>query len=341
MKYEIEKISGTYDTPVFLSIWEASLPLLDERRVEWFYRNHPLSPPHVYLLKNTATENYFGCVAIFPRYFVVDGKIVNGGTTGDMAAKKEVRSVGAALIPMLALTRFMLANENDEGTLLLGFPNRISEMIQIRVGFKSVGTMLEYVKPLQSASFLKNKRLSRLSPVVDLLLRFSELKPKRNKGLFETGILKKLDERFDHLWETAQSKFSFAGNRDLAYLQLRYLQNPYKKHHFFVIEAPQKQSIVGYIVFALKDRKVSVDDLFWNGENHVLQHLIDAFIQFCREKSYLGIYIQVFHNSQLDSILKQSGFMKKKTDAKLLTNRLDILTHNIDKILLTSGDNDF
>ena len=50
MNFEIKKTTENFDPNTLISIWKESLPELDERRIEWSYKNNPLGTAHLWLI---------------------------------------------------------------------------------------------------------------------------------------------------------------------------------------------------------------------------------------------------------------------------------------------------
>jgi len=340
MKFKIEKKIDDYNPDFLLPIWREGLPDLDERRLNWSYKHNPISPPIVGLLKRAHDNHVFGCETIFPREFCLGGEVIAGGKRGDFAIKKKFRGLG----PALELQKYMLELVNNRG-LLVAFPNKIAEKVQIRAGFQKIGGIKLYIKPLKGAYLLKKIKNGHfflfLAPLVDLILRCRDLGNKTYSDTYTAEEVSEIDHKFDQLWEEAKGQFSFVGKRDAEYLQWRYLENPYKKFYFFVIKEKRTNKICGYLVYEIRDNIVFISDLFWNGQQEVFISLFCHFTKTCNRSGLQAIYFNLFENIKIDGLLKKNRFIRKDTITTVLVSKKKLLEPYADNILLTKGDDDF
>ena len=338
MKFTIEKRIGDYDPEILLPIWQDGL-VLDERRLDWSYRNNVNNTPTVYLVKNTTNNEYFGSLTIFPREYYLEQKKVMGGTAGDFCIKKTYRSLG----PALALQKHALQNLNSD-EVLLTFPNKASEKVAIRAGFRSIGYMIAYAKPLKASYVVKKMKkftlLKYLTPFIYVFLRCRDFKAHRAKGVVLKNIVQEIDERFDWLWEDTKSRHSFIGDRSSKYLRWRFSANPYENYNAFIVEG-EKEQLLGYLIYAVREQIVFIDDFLWNGSDRVFNDLLQNFTVLCRKAGYEAIHLVMFQNTTIGVLLKKNGFIKKNTGIKVLFTNSKPLNDATDNIFITKGDDDF
>ena len=338
MTYEVVKIKGDYNPNVLLPIWKEALDELDIRRIEWSYNNNINELPDVYCLRNLADGEIFGSLTIFPRRYYCRGKLFEGGTTGDYAIKKRFRSLG----PALSLQRNVLKSiKHDQ--IIIGFPNKIAEKIQMRAGFKFFGNMVFYTKPIR-AQYIINK-LGRFIPlkyfnrIIDVLLFCRDFKIKKNKTLLIINKPQDIAIRFDQIWNKCKNKFSFIGDRSFKYLFWRYFENPYHDYKLFAITHIKEERLLGYIIYRVSDYNVIVDDFLWNGINQHFNDLFYLFTIFCRKSGYNSISLHIFENNKIDNLLRKNNFMGKIIEKKVLIANQDMPSAT--NIFLTKGDDDF
>jgi len=336
MTYEVIKIKGDYSPNVLLPIWKEALDELDIRRIEWSYNNNINGFPDVYCLRNLADSEIFGSLTIFPRKYRLSEKLLEGGTTGDYAIKKRFRSLG----PALSLQRNVLKSMKHD-QIIIGFPNKIAEKIQMRAGFKLLGNMVFYTKPIR-AQYIINKLdrfilLRYFNRVIDILLFCRDFKIKKNKTLLIFNKPQDISIRFDRIWDECKNKFSFIGDRSFKYLFWRYFENPYHDYKLFAIT--QEEKLLGYIIYRVSDCNVIVDDFLWNGINQHFNDLFYLFTIFCKKSGYNSICLQIFENNKIDELLRKNYFIGKRIEKKVLIANLDM--PSVTNIFLTKGDDDF
>ena len=262
-----------------------------------------------------------------------------GGTTGDFCIKKAYRSLG----PALALQKHVLQNLNS-GEVLLTFPNNASEKVAIRAGFRPIGNVVAYAKPLKASYVLKKLNqfsfLKNFSTIINILLFIKNFKIIRSREVFVNDSGEKIDERFDKLWENSKSGFSLIGDRSSRYLLWRFFKNPYRSYKILTVE--KEKELLGYFVFYTEDHIAYIDDFLWKGfSDRYFADLFNNFTVFCRKSGYEAIHLNICYNPKIDALLKQNGFVKKKTGGKILFSNPKLLKATGDNVLITKGDDDF
>jgi len=340
MKHEIEKINNNYDVDTILNIWQESFPKLDEKRIKWSYDNNVTAKPFLFCLKtNDLKKNAIGLLTLFPRNFYLKGKQIPCGISGDFAIKKKYRSLGPAIL----LQKYLLANKTPYD-IILGFPNKPAEKIQMRVGFKPIGKINLYIKPIKSSYVLKKIKKSYLakpfSPVIDLFLKLRDFKHKHNQEIQIIQDPDKINTKFDKLLDSGKTNYSLIGERSYKYLHWRYFENPYKKYSLFAIEDKKTKKLLGYIIYMVHKDIAMIDDFLFNGLSKTFNDLFYNFTSFCQKNGYAAIYLHMFYNTKIDSFLKNNGFIKKITDQNILINNHDFIS-SYDNLFITKGDDDY
>lgn len=338
MNTAIQKLNNNIEPDKLICLWKEAFPHLDIKRYDWSYKANPYGFPNIYALKDTTSDEINGALTVFPRVFHLGGIKFEGGTTGDFVVKKSLRSLSGAI----ALQKTMLKSENDS-KILIAFPNEVSEKIQIRCGFKKIGRMKVYVKPL-NVRIIRNKMpayFSLLSPFINCHLLLNDLNGRKITKRYRINTCRSVDDRFTELHKSVASRFSLIAERDEKFLNWRYLKNPFKIYHIFTLENRYNQILKAYFIYQKKDNNIYVDDFMWDGEIKSLDAICKAFFSFCKKEKYNAIYIYQFCNKEVDTILRKNNFYSKLMGNSVLTYSSQMCKLEKEKIFLTRGDDDF
>jgi hypothetical protein len=284
---------------------------------------------------------------LFPRRTLIDGKHYRAGIAGDFAVDREHRGVG----PALSLQRAAVSNCRERRfDVLYGFPNRRSQSILQRAGYKAVADVLRMTKPLRSRYYLKRRIETpfvtrALSRPVDFVIRLisGEYHRNQNRYSFETPSF--FDERFDDLWKKGSTRFPIIGERTSSYLNWRYARSPHVTYSVFALTPKGDDALLGYIVYHIRENKANIADLFSLDLDVTLDLLISGFINHLRKNCIDSVTVcyagtQVFINKLLDH-----GFSIREREGKIVVyspsdNPLYAFLLNKENWYLMPGDND-
>lgn len=318
MNYIILKADLKKNKDDILARWETDFSDTQKNRYEWIYEKNPNGPAYNWLAKDTRTNKFVGSTGLYSRIIMVDGNVLRAGVAVDFFVDKEHRAFGPAINLQKAVISSCQRNGFD---FILGFPNRKSEAVHLRVGYLTVGNIYKMVKPLRMETYLqkifKNEHLSRsLSSLLNPILRIVSKETwysEKNNLIGE--IVYSFDERFDRLWSKVSENFKVIGERTSAYLTWRYFQCPFKKYEVFTLIEEKNRDLLGYIVFYMKDEVSLIADLLAVSKA-MLECLLSKYIREMRERhvksiKYLGC-------ESLTKTLKKFGFISRKEDSKLI-----------------------
>ncbi len=337
MKYEIQQITDNYDPTILLPIWKDILPGLDERRIKWSYEENADGETRLYLLNDYDKQECVGLCAVMQRRMHLKGKEVKCGITADFAIKKEHRTLGPALKLQRAMT------ETDDSEILIAFPNKPSELVQRRAGFKTLGNIIKFVKVFNSKSILKKKYNPLISfaasPFVNTYLKLGMIR--LNKGKLNVySVNDKLDENFDQIWQEAKLHFDLIGNRNFRYLAWRYNQDPYMTYNIFSIADRQSDKSIAYIIYYMENNISYITDFLSENDGLYLRDLFNMFTLHCSKLKMDAVSLKMVENNKYSDFFKMLGFFKEETESKVLYFCKDEnLLKNLN-IFLTMGDCD-
>ncbi len=321
MNFSILKADLEKDKVDILNFWKKFFPTWPQRKYFWFYENIPYGPAACWIVKETEKDMVVGSTAVFPRRFLIKGKYMLGGITGDFAMDKNYRILG----PELKLQKATLsANNGKKFDFLYGYPNNLSEPVQRRAGFRIVGSTYRMVKILRSNNYVRRyvslPIVSKLfSKLVDLILKFkSKESCYKSPGEFSFEVLADFDKRFDDLWEKASTNYTIIGERTSEFLNWRFTRCPYKKFSIFALTKKGTSEVLGYIVYHVKQNSVQIADLFVMDMNSYVDALLSEFLLFQRQKGRDTVSFIYLGNEDLVNKLQEYNFSIRDTDRKII-----------------------
>lgn len=314
MGYNIEKADLTRDQVKVVRFWKTNFPAWPEEKYSWFYQNNVAGAADCWLITNEENGTVIGTTVIFPRKFIINNRDYLGGITGDFAVDKQYRVLG----PALKLQREVINScESGKYHFLYGFPNMHSEPVQKRVGFVVVGSAIRLVKVVRTYRYLRRVLkvviLSKFfSFFLDFIIRmFQKETWYRLSDEYEAKFLQKFDERFEKLWEVASVNFPIIGERSQQFLTWRFQNCPYQDYQIFVLEKRSDASLLGYVVFSVKEKDVLIVDCFARDKNEAYSTLLAAFLKEVRKFRIDSISIVYLGNEFLVNILKGFNFSQR------------------------------
>jgi len=316
-------------------------------KYDWFYMSNPAGATVGYGIREESFSAMLGAFAVFPRRLSVNDRERLGGITGDFGVHPRHR----VLRPALNLQKLVLANARQEGIeILYGFPNRLSEPVQKRVGYRIIGRVVRVSKILRSYSRLKKRfdlpfitRL--LAALIDfagwLVSRESYSRSPRN---CRSVLLDSFDQRFDRLWSKVRCSYPVLGIRDQSFLNWRFTACPYKSYRVFALEDTHSHDLVGYIVYHQTDNDLIIADMLATDQDH-LRSLLSTFIRYGRHHRNSAVTMTFISGPDLLDLFRSLQFRIRPTEGNVLAYvdendpQAEIL-QNGDNWYLTEGDND-
>lgn len=295
-----------------------------ERRFPWYYTLNPGGRPTTILLLDEDSNQIVGSGSFYPRKMVLDGARLSIGVLADFLVQSKHRTAGAAVIIQRALAESSRAAGVN---FLAAYPNRLSEPIFKRVGYKQVGKANRWVKPLRSHKEMAKRVAHPLaaaaaSRVVDFglsaldLKRIARLSSSARK--LQAISLDFCDERFDALWERAKTAHLITGERTSTYLQWRYHDFPSLKYRFFALTDGAGERISAYLTFYVnQDNAAIIGDLFSDELTDTLDALLLRFSVFQRRAGRSTVYLDYLGPDSLGERFRNIGFCSRPTSRSL------------------------
>ena len=329
MSYSVIKADLKSNKGDIFAVWEKNYPGVLEKKYSWIYENNPAGAAHVWLLWHEGSKEYVGVTALFPRRFKINGKTLLGGIAGDLVVNKEHRSMG----PALMLHKKVLSVVQDGLVdFIYGFPNRSSEPVVKRLGYKLLGKQMRLIKILQTEPRLSRMPFGKywcilVGPFLNSILRLLSFETWHyfKKGDCFCEAVKDFDKRFDLFWEKAQSKFTIAGERTALYLKWKFLMTPHFENKIIGLFNFEKNTLKGYIVYRHLDRGIEIRDFLTDGEAKSLPTLMAAFLSYARSTGAESVVIAMLENGEVLKQMQRFGFIQRNNEQSVALSISDSL----------------
>ena len=289
-------------------------------RYVWNYNQCPYGPAHCWLAKHEESNTFIGTAALFPRVILVKGNPEYAAIAGDFAVDIQHRN----LRPALALQKEIQSKIHDtKFKFIYGLPNKQAKGILLRIGYKKIGRLTHFIKPLRS-EYQHNKyihpflQLKIFRMTVDILIKnFS--KEKRYKTTLNYSIItpEYFDDRFDVFWKNVSKHITIIGERTSVFLNWRYIHLPEKKYKIFCL-LDEHNDIIGYIVYYLENNMCYIMDMLFEPSTEVISMILAEFSRFIRMKGAGSISVDYLGGSLLESELHEFNFLPIENEADLI-----------------------
>ena len=315
MSYTVCQPDLRRDRASILELWKRNLPTASEDRYAWLYETGRATG---WLLKS-AEGAVVGAAGLMGRTMNVSGGLLPAGQAIDLNVDKKHRTIG----PALGLGRAVTATvKQHQRGLIYAFPDPKSELVLRRVGYKVLGSLGRWAKPLRCEGPLKGWLRHTLprkaaAVTVDSLLHLTSPEAfYRRPADVRVHVTDHFDARFDALWQTAARQFHVVGERTSAYLTWRFCQCPEVRHRVFCLSNADHE-LLAYLVYSCRAGTVHIGDfLFANSRN--LDLLLVEFLQLMRRQEVEAIITVYLGSSMVCRKLEKYGFWKRPSEWKTL-----------------------
>lgn len=306
------------DRAAIASVWTRNRPRFSEGRYDWIYGGSAPRPAAVWLLY--AGEGVVGASALLIRR-VRDGAADRSlGQAIDLVVDPAHRSVGPALALQRAVTSS--CGEHDLSAIY-GFPNPRSEALMLRGGYRPIGTIERWTKPLRSVykiePLLKLPGLSQaVALVVDGALRLSpsEWAHRDARGAVGEEVAS-FDPSFDELWRSSRLVAgTLHGDRGAEYLTWRFTRCPHRSYRIFrVRDAAGATS--GYAVWYPSRETANLADLYARDED-AMTEVVHRLVPHVRRSGAAALSFVYLGPPSIGRRLSRLGFFHRNEEAKVI-----------------------
>ena len=299
-----------------ISLWKNNLPDTPPGRLEWM-ANNPEGSATWYLAMDQKSQIVVGSVSIMPKRLKLRGETYLVGITGDLMVGKEYRVFG----PFLQLLKTVIKDHPRLGfAFLYTFPNRASEKVVLRAGFKKIGLTKRFVKPINSKNKLQKYMhpglVNAVFPGLNFVLRLlsKETYMKANISVEKITEPKALRESS---WMETENQRLTLGEKSPGYIKWRYCQNPLSKFHIYIYKQPTDNLVLGQIIFNIKNNCIHIFDIAFNNLKS-FELVLGRFIKDMRKNDYNSISVRILKGSPLNEQFRKFRFFDREEDVPLL-----------------------
>lgn len=317
-RYRIIEADLEKDRREIISIWKRNLFPLSEDRYAWIYAN-PLGSRSEGWLARTPSGEAVGFTGLLYRTMKKGDRHLEVGQAIDLVVDPAHRAFG----PILDLQRALIRSVRRRAIpFVYTFPNQRLEKVFERIGYRHLGRMERWIKPLRSEDWLR-KYLPFASGakisgfLLDALLKWnakerSYIKP--DWGEFQ--IRPRFDARFDDLYARGAVHYDRIGERTAAYLNWRFGDSPYQSYGVLSL-SDQKGRLLGYIVFSCQNGMARIADFFADPSD-CLDPLLGELIFNLRREEISSVSCHCLGASRLSPLLTEWGFHRRPEETGMM-----------------------
>ncbi len=226
---------------------------------DWKYIKNPHGSPIIWVAEDKG--RIIGCYILNPVKLRIGSTIVMGAQPVDAAVDNAYR--GGGIFKKLAVGA--IAEAAKEGvSLIYAFPTDISFKGQVRIGYipmliiPKTFNVFRVHSLLQERVNFSNSFLQKGLEIIDTFQRIRRQKARiRSNYELKVRVIKDFDSRFETFWgKICSENNNVIVERDVAYLNWRYLKHPEKHYTTYVCE--KDGEIVGYVVLNV-EKSVSIE----------------------------------------------------------------------------------
>lgn len=315
MTYTVCQSDLQADRDRILGLWKNNLPEASPDRYCWLYEDGSSAG---WLVKSDGTTTV-GAVGLMERTIKVFDNLLRGGQPIDLNIDVSHRTVG----PALSLQRTLISTvESGEYDLLYSFPNAAAEPVKRRAGFRVLGNLQRWAKPLSVGSKLsarlRNPLIRRTAATVagPILKLLSPETFYRRPADIRVDVTDSFDSRFDALWETAAGRFPVVGERTSEYLAWRFSKCPDARYRVLCV-SNREEELLGYLVYQQRGTMIHVGDLFFADPRHI-DTLLAELLRLARKQKAEAVIAVYLGSQTVCRRLKHFGFWQRPSQWKTM-----------------------
>lgn len=306
MTYRVCPPDPTADRQAILELWHRNLPDADAARFDWLYEQGPATA----LVLRSATDDAVGSAGLMRRTLRAFGREVEAAQAVDLNVDRQHRTIG----PALALQRGVIeAARQARFELIYGFPNPQSEAVLRRAGYRAIGPLSRWIKPLSSRRLMSGwpRWLARgAGPSADLLLRLVSAETYcRLPADLRAQRVGRFDERFDHLFQAAACRLPIVGRRTAEYLAWRFARRGPGRHHVLGL-FDRADRLLAYVVWRWRRGTACVGDLL-AAEPKYLELLLADLLRRLRRRRAEAVVVNYLGHPDVSRVLSRLGFWSR------------------------------
>jgi hypothetical protein len=310
-RYSIIKADIKQNRNDIVPLLQRNLKIASPQRYAWNYEQCPYGSAHCWLVKDEQSNFFIGSATLFPRKILVKDKPLHAGIAGDFSVDKKFRVFSPALKLQKEIKEKI---QETEFKFIYGIPNEQSKTLFLKIGYKKIGRVQYFIKPLKSKDALYQYlhpylRLPILSKTIDFFIKiFAKENRYKKTWTYSIEMPEFFDDRFDILWKKASKQFTIISERTSTFLNWRYIQSTTQDYKIFCL-INEKKEILGYIVYYIENNMCSIMDLLVEHRGKILDSLLAEFLRYIRKKEVGSISTCYLGDRLLERKLREFHFL--------------------------------
>jgi N-acetylglutamate synthase-like GNAT family acetyltransferase len=290
----------------------------DSRRFSCYF-NNPLEPGSIWVLR-TQSGDVVGTTGLHTCRMVIDGHSHRAGHAVNLAIDPKYRTAG----PAIQLQRGLLESVRHSGQSLVCGVTERAVAVLARAGYRQVGPLEKWTKVLRTAHKLQQYlKLPALAKCAGFGLDFAlwglspEARLRRPPG-WQVEFPEQFDQRFDRLWDRAQSQFPIATERSSKFLNWRFRDCCDDQFRTLCL-SDANHELAGYVVYCRQGTTVRFLDLLCARPEDLEILVVEALrhVRSLRPVVY-SVSVPYFGNGFLPSVLRRCGFRQRPEQNQLV-----------------------
>jgi hypothetical protein len=301
MPYTVIPLRIEEHQEALLKLWKDNfqdpVAAYSQERFAWLYQESPVDSARTWLAVETKNNTVIGCGSLVLSKTHIGEHVVRTGMAAVLVVEKNHRTAGAAL----AIQRAIIQNTGPDGfDCLIGEPNDLAYPIFARVGYRPVGNVYEWVKPIDTEV---------------------ELPGSPDSSLYTDEILDAADERFDRLWNQGKFQYRIVSEKVAPFLNWRYSTFKEARYRHYCLLRRGDRQLLGYVVFcAWRECSIIADIFCADLSGRIVEDLLLGFAARMRMEGQQWISLTYFGAPWFEEDLKRLGFAHGKHQRKLVAH---------------------
>ena len=111
------------------------------------------------------------------------------------------------------------------------------------------------------------------------------------------------------------TQYPVLGIRDAAYLRWRYADNPLYDTHAILVR--DQGHLIGYALFTLADDMLNVKDVFWSGDDGLVETLVWSLLVQARKRNACSVSFAGLEGHPIFDTLTKFGFSMRSGSSQM------------------------
>jgi hypothetical protein len=303
------------DRSEIVRLWAENFGLdQPERRYDWLYAT---GLTRGWLLR-TADGLGVGAAALSHRSFRLNGEIVRGTQAIDFVVDGAHRTLGPAIQLQQSVTAALV---DERVPVAYALPNRKSEGVLIRSGYRKIGALQRWAKVLRYEDVIERRLAIPFAGVAGRAVSAAAGVVARDRWVrvpdgTRMESVTAFDSRFDDLWQRSAGQFHLVGERNADYLQWRFSAHPAREYSTVAMVGADDR-LLGYVVHYEDADAIRVADTLAI-DYPTWKTLLAAFVRQVRGTSAAVVSLLHFGSAEFETMLDELGFQPRAMDSSVL-----------------------